>query len=276
MTRTSFLDAGSPDQTGGEAPQLPPIDENYFEWVDLLESLANSGVDFTMMERGAGYGRWLVRGAFAARWFGNPSCKLIGVEAEPTHFEWMQQHFRDNGLDPDSQTLLRAAISGRDGTATFIVGNAREWYGQRVVLIEDYWQFVKQRLRRSIFRSLGDSRARRPDDAAMYHLARVRRVSLDSLLRPLRKVDLIDLDVQGAELEVLSAAPEGLNAKVSRVHIGTHNQKVESGLRSLFRRLGWVCSFDFPCGGESETPWGLVKFQDGVQSWQNPKVATQS
>jgi hypothetical protein len=164
----------------------------------------------------------------------------------------------------------------RDGTTTFIVGNAREWYGQRVALIEDYWQFVKQRLRRSIFRILGDSRARRPDDVPMYHLARVRKVGLDSLLRPLRKVDLIDLDVQGAELEVLSASSEGLNAKVSRVHIGTHNQKVESGLRSLVRRLGWVCSFDFPCGGEGETLWGLIKFQDGVQSWQNPKVATQS
>ena len=29
---------------------------------------------------------------------------------------------------------------------------------------------------------------------------------------------------------------------------------------------------DYPAGAESETPWGPVSFQDGVQSWRNPAL----
>ena len=37
---------------------IPPIDEEYFEWVDLLESVRDARGAYTMMELGAGYGRW--------------------------------------------------------------------------------------------------------------------------------------------------------------------------------------------------------------------------
>ena len=32
---------------------------------------------------------------------GIPAVRLIGVEAEPTHFQWMLEHFRDNHLVPE-------------------------------------------------------------------------------------------------------------------------------------------------------------------------------
>jgi hypothetical protein len=83
-------------------------------------------------------------------------------------------------------------------------------------------------------------------------------------------VDLIDLDVQGAELEVLEAAAGELDKKVKRVHIGTHGRTVEEGLRSLFRRLGWQCLRSFECASSVKTEWGTISFQDGVQTWVNP------
>jgi|SRR6185437_6466970 len=41
--------------------------EDIFEWADLLESVEASGDNFTMAYLGAGYGRWIVNAALAAR-----------------------------------------------------------------------------------------------------------------------------------------------------------------------------------------------------------------
>src|SRR4051812_15360018 len=60
----------------------PPLDEEYFEWVDLLESVNASSGSFTMMELGAGWGRWGIRGGLAAKQRGLQP-RLIFVEAEP-------------------------------------------------------------------------------------------------------------------------------------------------------------------------------------------------
>ena len=46
---------------------IPPVDEEYFEWIDLLESVQAAGGSYTMLELGAGYGRWGVRAGLAAR-----------------------------------------------------------------------------------------------------------------------------------------------------------------------------------------------------------------
>lgn len=86
---------------------------------------------------------------------------------------------------------------------------------------------------------------------------------------PLDKVDLIDLDVQGAELRILTAAADELNSKVKRIHIGTHNTVIEAGLRSFFSHMGWKCLNDYFYQQECSTPYGIIKFDDGVQTWIN-------
>jgi hypothetical protein len=47
---------------------------------------------------------------------------------------------------------------------------------------------------------------------------------------------------------------------------------VEERLRRLFRTMDGECRFDYAGGGERETPWGLVQFDDGAQSWVNPAL----
>ena len=76
------------------------------------------------------------------------------------------------------------------------------------------------------------------------------------------------LDVQGAEADVLESAADQLR-KVCRVHIGTHGAKIEAVLRRLFGRLGWQKINDYACNAESETPYGRIRFRDGVQTWVN-------
>jgi len=93
---------------------------------------------------------------------------------------------------------------------------------------------------------------------------------LNTLLQPLSTVDLLDIDVQGVELEILEVAAAEVDRKVKRVHIGTHSRAIEEGLRSLFARLGWQCLTSFECSSSAKTEWGTISFQDGVQSWLNP------
>jgi FkbM family methyltransferase len=244
--------------------ELPAVNEEYFEWIDLLEAVATSAGRFVMMELGAGYGRWLANAAGASRMLRRPYY-LLAVEAEPVHFRFLARNLRDNGVPVWRSKLVRAAVGAAPGHVWFHVGQPTQWYGQAI-----------DRYRQPIAPTLLQRLARRPirealPDGTQRELVRV--VSLDQLLRPWKHVDLIDLDVQGAELDVL-AASEQLDRKVRRVHIGTHDPEVEAGLRRLFARLGWINRGDYPClTANVPTPYGRVTFQDGVQSWVNPKLA---
>ena len=56
----SGLRGVGPCPQGGTAQGFPypPLDEEYFEWIDLLESVVAAEGSYTMIELGAGYGRW--------------------------------------------------------------------------------------------------------------------------------------------------------------------------------------------------------------------------
>ena len=256
----------------------------------------------------------MVNAAAAIRHINGPPYKLIGVEAEPTHFRWMKQHMQDNGVKESECGLIEAAINDRDGSVGFFVGKPPDWYGQRI------WRptvpeilYLSSRLFRLTIRRVGLERkhsaaqetsiqnnhndlnlfqkiayeiaalncsliprVKEQADPLYEHsygrglgIGRVKAVSLNTLLRPLDKVDLIDLDVEGSELRVLKPATGQLNEKVRRLHVGTHDRKIESGLRTLFRRNGWKNQFDYPINSNSRTPWGTIRFQNGVQSWVN-------
>jgi FkbM family methyltransferase len=271
----SGLHGGEPCRQSGtvEGFPYPPVDEEYFEWTDLLESVVAASGSYTIIDLGAGYGRWAVRAAFAARQY-NPKlrCHVIAVEAEPTVFGWMKKHFRHNGIKPRWHTLLHAAVADQSGEVEFCIGGPRggpydrpvnAWYGQ--FLTKGNPAFGESRpdgrycgfkvlLHKSGWRSI-----------------RIPGVSLGSLLEKLQRVDLIDLDIEGQELASLTSAAAELDAKVKRLHIGTHSTEIEAGLRQLLAAHGWQCHADYPLCSTSETPWGPVSFENGVQSWVNPR-----
>jgi len=236
-TRAGDWLTGEPAPGGYQKTAYPSFDEEYFEWLDLLHTVTLAKHHFTMLELGAGWGRWLANAAFALQQSSRLPYRLVGVEAEPTHFAWMEEHLRENGVDVGRCRLIQAAVTDRDGEVGFHTGNPAGWYGQ----------------------SIGGP-------------TRVRAVSLATLLEPLERVDLIDLDLQGVELRALRAGAAPLNEKVKCVHTGTHSSKIEAGLRSLFRRLGWENLHDFPAGQSARTAWGTIHFADGVQAWLNPRL----
>ena len=240
-------------------PAYPPIDEEFFEWVDVLQAVhaahQSRQPHFTMIELGAGWGRWLLRAHAALRSLKSQTvAHLVAVEAEPEHFAFLLDHLQDNGVDPTNHRLHQAAVDTTPGVAPFFVGAGDRWYGQalagpHVGPVEAF------------------------PEAAVQDVSAV---TLAELLEPHDRVDLIDLDVQGAEADVLASAQTLVDQRVARVHIGTHGESIEADCRSLFQSLGWTRLNDYPCGGKQiPTPHGPVDFGDGVQSWTNPKLAQQ-
>ena len=68
-------------------PTYPLNSEETFEWLGLLEAVLQSGDTFTMIEAGAGYGRWSVAAVRALRSLGRQTkTHFVAIEAEPTHF----------------------------------------------------------------------------------------------------------------------------------------------------------------------------------------------
>ena len=61
----------------------------------------------TVIELGAGYGRWLVAAHHAARSLSVDPVRLIGVEMVGRHFDWMHEHLN---VHP------RAEVSAGPGT----------------------------------------------------------------------------------------------------------------------------------------------------------------
>lgn len=231
-------------------PPWPTLSEETFEWIALFRSILEARQTFTMVELGAGYGRWLVAAACAVR-RRRPdlSLRLMGVEAEPTHFRWLEKHFLDNDLKPKDHQLVEGAVGTENGKALLTkAADPAAVYGQRLV------------------ESTEEAKSHGAGDTFV-----VNTYALSKLLDGFEIVDLIDIDIQGAELDVISAAPEDLNRKVKRIHIGTHSHDIESGLRKLFNRLGWRCESDFSCQERCPTGYGYIDFQDGVQTWANPK-----
>ena len=97
-------------------------------------------------------------------------------------------------------------------------------------------------------------------------------VSLRRILKDLPRADLIDMDIEGQELPVIRAAVTDLDAKVRRLHIGTHSVEIESELRQLLSGHGWRCVADYSLRSTNQTPWGDIHFENGVQSWVNPRL----
>jgi len=256
-------------RTGVPQRSYPPFDEEYFEWIDLLESVVQARKTYTMVELGAGFGRWSARAANAIRQHNGLPFHLVPVEAEPTHFAWLSQHLADNGIAPEDHTLIHAAVTDQPGEVLFYVGMpglienaANEWYGQSI--IKDH---EKPKIR------FTDSKGSHlVEHQSGWRSVSVRAIPLSAVLADLDRVDLVDMDVQGEEYKVVAAAIHEITAKVQRLHIGTHGHDIEQELRRLLSAFKWKCSADYPCCTVSSTPWGPISFQDGVQSWINSEL----
>ena len=227
----------------------------YFELVFVLDSVlaAASASRYRLLELGAGYGYWLAVAAVAMRRSAARPVELVGVEMVPQHFEWMNQHLANNGIDPDAHTLIHGAVSDCDGVAVYTPEpDARLAYGQRM-----------SRRRAGPAEPFAGSR----DGSAP---ARVPCIDLRRLLAEQEPFDLIHVDVQGEELRALGHAWPELQTKARRLLVATHSRRIHRALRRRFAESGWRIVHDYRVRALERTPCGDVRFLDGMLACVRP------
>jgi len=238
-----------------------------FEWLDICETVLAAKNNYTFVELGAGYARWSVIAYFMATRFRSLRTKLICVEPEPTHYRWAVQNFLDNGIPVRDHVLLEGAVSRKDGYVLFHVGDPAAWYGQSV--IQELQPSLRERLAR--LEALGPRKEPEVKDGERGRRC-VKAYSLASVLEPVDCADLVHMDLQGSEYEALAGGVSVINEKVKRLHIGTHSPRIEARFQTLLGENGWTCLRNYP-QGRRETEFGQMDFEDGIQTWVNPRLA---
>lgn len=233
--------------------------EDYFEWIDLLTAIDRSKAHFTMMEIGAGYGRWIVNAAAAIkRHKKNVSQKLIGIEAGHARFDMMVRNCDNNQIPRSDLQLLRTACTP-DGNPVFM--HVNEGFGNGV------WHDPKIAAH---FEGKQTDQLEFTDGLGrIFKVEKVPAIRLESLLN--ETIDFIDMDIQGAEMDVIFSCIDALDRAVKMIHVGTHSLAIDSRLAHIFHLHGWRARRIFSCGSENQTPYGMFKFIDGIQSWENPR-----
>ncbi|MBP7074084.1 MAG: FkbM family methyltransferase [Rhabdochlamydiaceae bacterium] len=239
--------------------------EDYLETIDIVEAVSSAKKRFVMFELGAGYGRWCINAMNALKFLNPIPFHFVAVEAEISHFRFLKEYFIAHGLNLKDHKLIKAAVDVNPGKAVFHMGDANEWYGQCIDSEKvTFFNRISYAIKNKYHNYFGKN--------ALKTKGVVKTITLNSLLEKYEHVDLIDMDIQGFELAVLEASIDLLNKKVKRLHIGTHSKEIDEGLKNLFQKHGWQNVHLFPCLATSTTPYGVIEFNDGIQSWANPRI----
>lgn len=229
-------------------PSYPPLNEHYFDWIAVLNAVWNAGEVFNMVELGAGYAPWLVRAAFASKQVGKiKSLKMMGVEADQTHFDWMRKHVIDNSLNPNDFMFIHGVVSESIGRVKFPkIMNPDTNYGASIIDNDRADEFI---------------------EVESYRLSEI----LDRFEGP---IDLLHIDIQGAEYDVIPKNIELIKKRVKNVLVGTHYSKEKhEWLKGFFGNASWLNIFDYSYRGEYETLYGKVQFTDGLLVFVNKSLA---
>lgn len=221
---------------------LPPANEHYLDWIALLTAVSKASDTFRMAEFGAGWAPWLVRGALAARQKGMAS-QLLAVEADPTHFGWVREHFVDNAIDPDAHQLIQGAVSDKPETLRFpVIADPDVNYGA----------------------SLRGA-------AGMSDTIDVRGYTIDELLAKFDgPLDFLHIDIQGAEYDAVPPHLDLITSKVRAIMIGTHmKDELHDGLVDQLRAAGWRERLNLGRNRDNDTPWGPIRTNDGFLWFEN-------
>jgi FkbM family methyltransferase len=241
-----------------------PIPSNFhaetIEWIGAIKSVDQAKNEYNVAEIGAGWGPWLVDTAYAAKARGLNDIFMVGVEADRGHFQYLKQHLSDNGFHPDQYTLLYGIAGEKDGEAFFpLIDSQKDWgasaifkpLNQNTILHADYRGIELEHIKLNCF-------------------------SLETILSERLSFNLCHIDVQGSEIDIITASRDVLRRKVHYLVIGTHSRKIEGLLLELLSSDGWLLEKEKPCefvlntDGQPITPHNTRS--DGTQVWRNPQL----
>lgn len=230
------------------------------EWLGTLRAVLEARDHFAMIELGAGWAPWCAIGHQGARMRGIEDIRVVALEGDAGHVGFIEEHFRTNGVPPHQATILHGVAGPADGFAEFPRHRAANSdYGGAAAFSEK----AEDRTGLNYFVELRGGNVAEIEQLPAYALA--------TLLADFDRVDLVHCDIQGAELEVLSAGIAAATAKVRRVVVGTHSFELDRAMLALFARAGWECEGMFAVEMQEQGALA-VTVRDGCQVWRNPTL----
>ncbi len=220
------------------------------EWGAALLTVARARESYRIVELGCGWGCWLVNMGAAARSRGL-RINLVGIEGDAEHLGNARDVLQLNGFEEPQVRLLHGVAGATSGKAIFPDPSAREriWGGK------------------AIYNPDPDTLARAEADPAVQVLDCH---TLEDLGAG-QVIDLLHIDIQGAEAEYVLGNADQMDRFVRHVLIGTHSRAIEGQLFEHFLARGWFMEIERP----AITPLldgRPVTRVDGVQLWTNPAL----
>jgi hypothetical protein len=277
-----------PNSVGGAYQQtrLPTIEdgEEWFEAVNWIVAAREARNHYSMATLGACYGAQAV-GSYRALKLVNPMpYKLVAIEPEPENYEWTRRHMQDNGIDPDNQWIIKAAISAHNDPILFPVGSpgtgaqncfatndkaARKIYADEVIASGRANEVLRNLM---VNNSTGITKNLVPGHNFPAELKLVSAVTLVDVLGRFDVLDYLESDIQQSEILVFPPYMDVVKRKVRRVHIGTHGKDVHNALLERFQMDGWQIVFNYEPNSTFESALGNFSTNDGVLTARNPNL----
>jgi hypothetical protein len=254
-----------------DIPHLPPRNsEDYYEWIDLLEAIDAADGRFSMIEIGAGYGRWIVNGYLAAARHKSGKkldVKIAAVEVDHRHIGWIADHCRVNGVPYDENLILQAAVSDKFGFDLFPISTIHHSFG--LTIAGDVVNGVRDQLE-ALYNS-GTRFCQVAGAQIPYQITPVFPVShiVEKVVEDGFPVDFIDMDIQGVEFTAISASIESLNRHVKRMYVATHSAEIGTRLYDLLVANDWVVRRFYPGESNVHAEFGRFTTADGIISCIN-------
>jgi hypothetical protein len=252
-TRPAFYPKILTERAGTVDP--PPIPANWHadiaEWASCLRAIDLAGDRFVMLELGCGWGCWMNNLGVAAKSLGK-KVRLFGMEADEGSLRFARLALSDNGITEDEFTLMQG-IAGKSGSVALFPRVGSEEGGGS----EPVFNPTSDQLRAAL-------------DSGEY--VRIPVIDVAALTSNEKSIDFVHVDIQGAELDLLTEQFDWLCRRVRYVFVGTHSKQIEGGLFELFTTGGnWKLEVERPA------VFGLVDGRpsvqiDGAQAWRNVAV----
>ena len=243
----------------------PTWGEPFFEYGSMIRAIDEGGDEIFIVELGGGYAARCADMAFMARVLGKTSTSLV-VEPVPQYIEWARAHFSDNGLAAAKHHVLPAAVTAN--SRPIPMNTAYSGFGNEVTRVDS-----------SIAHDsvvISDLLAGVPINVGGQVVEMVNGFALNDITALYKYVDLIDIDVQHLEFAILEPCWETVNAKVGRLHIGTHSVELHEKLKLALLRNDWAIEVDLHPYSSTECLDGPTKINDGILAAKNRRRSASS
>ena len=212
-------------------------------FVDLIRKLPSDGC---YVDVGAAIGYYLILARKLV-----PQLMIHGVEPLERHRRLLSENLLLNGLTDNAFTIHPEGLTSSDGSQTFL----DRGYSSKLAPVGDNQTVSLSRRWKGFLETIG---LRRPKNATIL----IPTITLDNLVRRIgRPIDLVQMDVQGLEVEVLKGASESMRSGAIRTFlIGTHGRMIGLILHQeccqLLQTHGYAIEVDQP--DTKEQPDGIL------------------